>query len=105
MPEDRREQPRYPFSATAVIASGPGIEVGRVKDLSLGGCYVAIQQPLPENTLFLLTIHHGRESFTCQARVITATSGIGAGVQFVDPDGASRGVLNRWLAGIPIDNP
>jgi hypothetical protein len=96
---ERRGGPRYYFSAVAELfgASSPRVRVGRVKDLSFGGCYIAIPEPFPEGSELSVRITTERETFQCHAVVARATYGIGMGISFRSLEPGFRQVLEAWL--------
>jgi hypothetical protein len=96
---ERRGGPRYHFSATAEVRglSSPA-RIGRVKDLSRGGCYVAIREPFSEGFEVTVRITTETESFQCHAVVARATHGIGMGITFGALEAGSQRVLEAWLA-------
>ena len=91
--------PRYQFCATAEIcgASLPP-RVGRVKDLSIGGCYVALPEPFSEGSEVTVRITTENDLFECGAVVSRATHGIGMGLRFHAIEPRFRRVLESWLA-------
>lgn len=95
---ERRDAPRYHFSATAEICgASPLSRIGRVKDLSVDGCYIAIPEPFPEGFEATIKITTETESFQCQAVVARASHGIGMGMRFNSLEPQSRRVLEAWL--------
>lgn len=95
---ERRGGPRYYFSAVAeVSAASSSWRIGRVKDLSFGGCYIAIPEPFPEGSELSVRITTERETFQCHALVARATYGIGMGISFRSLEPEFRRVLEAWL--------
>jgi len=89
---------RRQFSATAEIrgASSPS-RVGRVKDLSFGGCYVAMPEPFSEGFEVTVRLTTESEVFECDAVVSRVTHGIGMGLRFHTIEPRFRRVLESWL--------
>src|SRR2546426_12837974 len=59
MPQERRRTPRYPFIADAEVhddASGTTVKT-RIRELSLFGCYVDMDNPLPTGTPITIKIN------------------------------------------------
>src|SRR2546422_6848506 len=59
MPQERRRTPRYPFIADAEVhddASGTTVKT-RIRELSLYGCYVDMDNPLPTGTPITIKIN------------------------------------------------
>lgn len=90
--------PRYAFAATAeVVGTRSGVRIGRVKDLSLSGSYVAMPNPFPKHAKILITISTVVSVFRCEGSVAHSTPGIGMGVTFCNILPASQAVLQEWL--------
>jgi hypothetical protein len=96
---DRRYAIRFPFAADAVILdleSGARSE-GVTSDISLGGCFVCTSKPLPVKTRARVTLTRKGENVEALAMVRIVKPRIGMGLEFIDVETASTGVLNRWL--------
>lgn len=95
---ERGGGPRRQFSATAEVrgASSPS-RVGRVKDVSFGGCYVAMPEPFSEGCEVTVRITTESELFECDAVVSRVTHGIGMGLRFHTIAPRFRRVLESWL--------
>ena len=89
---------RYQFSAIAEVR-GPssGVRIGRVKDVSLGGSYIAMENPFSEHSELNLRISTETQSMECSAVVARSTHGIGMGVRFHPMRPESQRVLENWL--------
>lgn len=70
----------------------------RVSEISRGGCYVDMMNPLPNGTPVRLTIAAGGALFQADAKIVYAVEHMGAGVLFEEIDSANAPILDRWLA-------
>jgi hypothetical protein len=97
---DRRTHPRYEFTAAVeVIAAESGARMEtRVRDLSLQGCYVDTNKPLPLGTVTDVHITKGAQLFGARARVVYSRAGKGMGLVFTAIEPEQRGTLATWLA-------
>jgi hypothetical protein len=96
---EKRRAPRYAFIAVAEItdsASGANLN-SQVASLSLNGCYIDLQNPLPVNSNVALKIFADGECFEASAKVIYAHEGLGMGLAFQDISLKSGILLRRWL--------
>jgi len=95
---ERRRAPRHAFAAIAEVIGMPhGVRVGRVKDLSLQGAYVALSDPFPANAQVQVALSTEHLVFRCQGTVAYSSKGIGMGISFREVLPASQAVLEEWL--------
>lgn len=97
---DRRSSPRYALIATVEIIE-PVAKIrlsGRTAEISLGGCYVDILNPLPKNSVVQLSVHRDQGTFETWGRVVYVHEGIGMGVQFFDTSPDEANLLKGWIA-------
>jgi len=96
---DRRANPRlkctnsvevYPTEATAPIRS-------RTSDLSLGGCFLEMPNPLPKGTQIRIALWVKEFKLWANAEVVTSTPGFGIGVKFTDMTEQDRNELRQFL--------
>lgn len=96
---DRRASPRfksvnsaevYPNSQAAPIRA-------RTADLSLGGCFVEMSNPLAKGAHLRIALWLKESKIWAQGKVITSTPGFGIGVQFMEMSDADRNVLRQFL--------
>lgn len=102
MGSERRRFPRYQFVADteiAEIASNTRLG-GRSSDLSMGGCFLDMVNPLPEGTEIRITIHHAGASFTALGRVVFAFPNTGMGVVFTHVDEDQTAIVRKWLTDL-----
>jgi hypothetical protein len=83
-------------SGTTFIASGANLH-SQLAKLSLNGCYIDLQNPLPVNSNVTLKIFADAECFEASAKVIYAHEGLGMGLAFQDISLKSGILLRRWL--------
>jgi hypothetical protein len=83
---DRRASPRlkctnsvevYPTGAKAPVRS-------RTSDLSLGGCFLEMPNPLPKGTKIRIALWVKEFKLWTNAEVVTSTPGFGIGVKFTE---------------------
>src|SRR2546425_7020845 len=89
MPQERRRTPRYPFIADAEVhddASGTTVKT-RIRELSLYGCYVDMDNPLPTGTPITIKINTAGGSLEAPGKNVyftphdlTCDRGAGSGV-------------------------
>ncbi len=98
-PEERRTTLRHPFTAAIqIIETTAGLRLmGRISDLSEGGCFVDIMSPLDTGLRTHVRIRKGEESVEAVGIVRYSKPGMGMGIEFVEVSDASRRVLERWL--------
>ena len=96
---DRRATPRlkttnsvevYPTGETAPIRS-------RTSDLSLGGCFLEMPNPLPKGTHIRIAIWVKEFKLWANGVVITSTPGFGIGVKFTEMGEQDRNQLSQFL--------
>jgi c-di-GMP-binding flagellar brake protein YcgR len=81
---DRRRAPRYQFIAHAEIVemeSGAKFKV-QTGDLSAGGCFIDMMNPLSQGALIRVLIFHQGRRFVALARVVFVFPRLGMGVVF-----------------------
>ena len=96
---ERRDAPRYPFVAPAVVVdarSGARISA-RTSDLSLRGCYIDTLNPFPIGTTLRLRIHKDNQIFDARASTSSSHSGSGMGLLFGEMTPEQRSMLAGWL--------
>jgi hypothetical protein len=98
-----RTVPRYSCVAVAELIETASTMciVGRIREISLKGCYLNVRSTLPVNTLLKVVISRDGETFVTNGKVIYVHDGIGMGVTFVDSTQDQLEILNSWLAGLP----
>jgi c-di-GMP-binding flagellar brake protein YcgR len=97
---DRRRAPRYQFIAHAEIVeieSGSKFKI-QTGDLSAGGCFLDMMNPLSQEAIIQVAISHRDQRFVALARVVFVFPRLGMGVVFVDMALDQRIVLQDWLA-------
>jgi hypothetical protein len=97
--DQHRNTPRYRFVAPAeVIDQASGAKItGHVKELSLYGCYLDTQSPLPTRTKVTVKIYAAAEFFEASATVIYANQTLGMGLVFRDVKPHFLSILRKWL--------
>jgi PilZ domain len=96
---DRRGSPRlkcmnsvevYPTGETAPIRS-------RTSDLSLGGCFLEMPNPLLKGTQIRIALWVKEFKLWANGEVITSTPGFGIGVKFTEMTEPDRNQLRQYL--------
>jgi hypothetical protein len=91
-PRERRRFARHACRLEAQVttegAYGAVVVNGKITDISLGGCYVEMLAPLPEETPVEVTFTAGQAPLHLSAKVCTAQHGFGMGLAFtgMSPD-------------------
>ena len=67
-------------------------------DLSLFGCGVTTQSPLPAGARILIRIQHGGANFAAMGKVAHAGRGTRMGVVFTKIEPHQQVVLEKWIA-------
>lgn len=98
--QERRQSERFSFIAHGELCedrTDTHLKM-RVSEISKGGCYVDMMNPLPNGTPIRLQIAAGGALFEAQARIVYAVEHMGAGVSFENVDSANEPILKGWLA-------
>ena len=101
MDSERRQAPRYPFIAEAVVTeiSSDTKLIAKTGDLSIGGCFLDMLNPSPRGTEIRVRISHAGATFTAIGRVAFVIPNMGMGVAFTNVEGNQVMVLQKWLSG------
>lgn len=99
MRPERRRALRQPFIAKAeIFDEKKGLRTSsRVKDLTLHGCYVEMENPLPRGTRVLLEIFTESEFLETHATVVYLEPEQGMGLTFTEMPEGFASVLSKWL--------
>jgi hypothetical protein len=99
MEQDRRRSPRYPFVGSIEMREGTSEDkrTGRVKELSLNGCYVDMESSYPIGTPLAIKLFTATEFFEAQASVIYCQPDLGMGLMFRETKPYYLMVLRKWL--------
>ena len=99
MEQERRQVPRYPFIANAdLVEERSDMRIAtRVSELSAGGCYLDMMNPLPEGTLVRVKISAGADFFEAKAEIAYSLAQLGVGIRFMEVEPQYRAVLQGWL--------
>jgi hypothetical protein len=99
-PQERRNAPRYAFSAAAEVVylvTDTRLN-GRVSDLGAGGCYVDTINPCPVGAEVKIRINRDNASFLAHAQVVYSSGGMGMALMFTKIEPERLLVLEKWLA-------
>ena len=96
---EQRRTPRYTFIASAeLIEQKTDVRIAtRVSELSLHGCYLDMMNPFPQETMVLVKIFAGEDSFHAKAKIIYVQPNLGAGLAFLEVEPQKLVVLQHWL--------
>jgi hypothetical protein len=100
--QDRRSYPRLKATnSVEVYAEGQSTPVrARTADLSLGGCYVEMPNPLTKGTKLRIALWVKETKLWANGKVVTSTPGFGIGVQFTEMSETERNQLQQFLQSI-----
>jgi hypothetical protein len=96
---DRRFAIRYPFAADVeLIDLESGTQAtGVTSDISLGGCFICTSKPLPLQSRVRMTLSRKGQTVKGLAVVRIVKPRIGMGIEFLDVESFSHGILSRWI--------
>ncbi|MGA8149738.1 MAG: PilZ domain-containing protein [Terriglobales bacterium] len=100
--QDRRKHPRMKsVNSVELYYGGQTSPVrARTTDISLGGCFVEMPNPLDKGATLKLALWVRDTKIWAQAKVITSTPGYGIGVQFTAMSDMDRRQLDQFLESI-----
>jgi hypothetical protein len=98
-PHDRRAHPRFKTVNSVEIHSEgqQGPIRARTADLSIGGCYIEMPNPIPKGTQIKIGIWVNDVKLWTEGRVVTSTPGFGIGVQFTQITEDDQRQLQQFL--------
>ena len=98
-PKDRRVHRRYKTTNSVEIhPEGQSAPIrARTADLSLGGCYVEMANPIPRGTQVKIGLWVKDAKLWVNGRVVTSTPGFGIGVQFLQMAEQDQNQLQNFL--------
>src|ERR1700722_11293470 len=98
--KERRNNPRYPFTATcdATEPKSHAKIIGRTSDLGRGGCYIDTIGPFPPGTTLVVRINRERQSLTIEGKVVFAQPGMGMGLSFTKVEADQQPILDQWIS-------
>jgi len=89
--------PRFPFLASAEVASDDFVEVTRVTELSLHGCYLETTKHRTAGTRVTVKITSKDQIFEARATVLYSRPTLGMAVAFREVKPLFRSMLKDWL--------
>jgi PilZ domain len=89
--------PRFPFSASAEVASDDSVEVTRVTELSRHGCYLETTKLRTAGTWVTVKIINKDQIFEATATVLYSRPMMGMAVAFREVKPLFRSMLKDWL--------
>ncbi len=98
---DRRTHPRLKCVCSIEVYAPNQTSPMRARstDLSLGGCFVEMNLPLPKGTAVKVGLWLKETKVWAQAKVVTSTPGFGFGVEFSEISAPDRELLRQFLQG------
>jgi hypothetical protein len=102
MDSERRQAPRYPFIAEAVVTeiSSDTKFIAKTGDLSIGGCFLDMLNPTPQGTDVRVRISHDNTTFTALGRVAFILPNMGMGVTFTSIEQDQQAILQKWISNL-----
>jgi hypothetical protein len=102
MDSERRQAPRYPFIAEAVVTEilSDTKLIAKTGDLSIGGCFLDMLNPTPQGTEVRVRISHQDATFTALGKVAFILPNMGMGVTFTSIEQDQQAILQKWLANL-----
>ena len=100
--EERRSHPRHTVQVQIEIHPEDTDVPMRLEttDLSRGGCYVQMMMPFAIGVRVRATLWLGDRPAVIHGQVVTCHAQFGNGVRFVEFQGQSQQLLDRYLAAI-----
>ncbi|MGB7585028.1 MAG: PilZ domain-containing protein [Terriglobales bacterium] len=98
-PHDRRAHPRFKTTnSVEVHPQGQDAPIrARTVDMSMGGCFIEMPNPLPKGTEIKIGIWVNDTKLWATGRVVTSNPGFGIGVQFIEITEQDKSQLLRFL--------
>jgi PilZ domain len=98
-PNDRRAHPRFKtVNSVEVHPEGQEAPIrARTTDMSVGGCYIEMPNPLPKGTQIKIGIWVKDTKLWANGKVVTSTPGFGIGVQFIQMTEQDQSQLQQFL--------
>lgn len=96
---DRRYAIRFPFAADVLLIdleTGKQVE-GVTSDLSLGGCFVCTNKPLPLSTRARMRVVRKGQTLEALVVVRIVKPRIGMGIEFFDLEAPNNEILANWI--------
>jgi hypothetical protein len=96
--EEKRQHPRAPLATQVEYPAGTLI--GFSKDISMGGMFIELTQPIPVGTRLNVLFHleDGGDAVRSEAEVKYSVLKLGVGVQFVKLEAADRKRIETYVA-------
>jgi len=96
---DRRASPRVKcVTSVEVYPDGQAAPIrARTADLSIGGCFVEMPNPLPKGTPVRIALWLKETKLWASGKVVSSTPGFGIGVHFVEVSEQDRNLLKQFL--------
>jgi len=96
---DRRAHPRFKTTnSVEIYPDGQNAPIrARTADISLGGCFVEMPNPLPKDTTLRIAVWVRDTKLWAEAKVITSTPGFGIGIQFTQITEQEKNQLQQFL--------
>ncbi|MGB7845445.1 MAG: PilZ domain-containing protein [Candidatus Acidiferrum sp.] len=96
---DRRYTIRYPFAAPAeLIDMETGKHVsGESSDISMGGCFICADKPLPSNARARLRLSYKGQVVEALVVVRIVKPRVGMGIEFFDLEAPNTQILASWI--------
>jgi hypothetical protein len=98
-PNDRRAHPRFKtVNSVEIHPEGQQAPIrARTADLSVGGCFIEMPNPLPRGAQMRIGIWVKDTKLWANGRVVTSNPGFGIGVQFLQISDEDKTQLEQFL--------
>ena len=99
---DRRTSPRVKCaSSVEVYPTGEAAPIRtRTADLSLGGCFLEMPNPIPKGTQVRIALWIKESKVWANGEVVTSTPGFGIGVKFTEITEQDRNQIKQFIGGM-----
>jgi hypothetical protein len=99
---DRRYAIRFPFAADVELIdleSGKQVN-GVTSDISMGGCFICTNKPLPISARARMKLHRKAETLEALVVVRIVKPRVGMGIEFFDLEPGSGELLSAWIEAL-----
>jgi hypothetical protein len=97
--QERRAHPRFKsLNSVELYPNNQATPIrARTGDVSLGGCFIEMPNPLPKGTEVRIALWVKELKLWARARVVTSTPGYGIGVEFTEMAEPDKSQLKQFL--------
>lgn len=100
-PDERRVHPRFAFFADCMLIDSAGQHYGtRVKEISMGGCFVDSTAAIARDSNVEIRFVKDGVTFKAEGRVLYTVPSVGSGIEFVSMSPENRELLEGWIKNL-----